>query len=175
MSFDLEIMPLCAVPVTWGRVRDRWRERLGERARPWLGLRPRLLRLGKGTAIGDDEPLVPGLDGYFELSGRSTLGLSASLNGPMMLDEHLYLEDYGRNLTPTETEDLAQQWRRVGYCFALTSGGGRPREEPAILIALACALAERCEGRIILMNDGYLDLDVGVYSPEHFERARWIV
>jgi hypothetical protein len=70
--------------------------------------------------------------------------------------------------------ELAEQWRRVGYGYEISSGGGRSAVEPELFIALACALADLCEGHIIVMNDGIFDLGVGVYAPARFSAARWL-
>ncbi|MCX4239613.1 hypothetical protein [Paraliomyxa miuraensis] len=104
---------------------------------------------------------------------ENTLSLTILPNEPE--DSELeYLRDYGRNLSPTEAEELAQQWRRVGHSFGLSSGGGRSHDEPRMLVALACALADASDGRVILMNDGLFSLGIGIYTPEQFEHAEWI-
>jgi hypothetical protein len=170
MSIDLDIAPLRATPVTWGALRARWGERLGDRA---FLIGPGIARrLGIGTVFDDGDALSPSSPVIFELATANTLSLT-SMRNQGNLDEREYLEDYGRNLSPAEITRLADAWRDVGVSYGLSSGGGRSSDEPSLLIALACAVGDLCDGRIIVMNDGVFDLGVGVYEPAQFALARW--
>lgn len=171
MSIDLDIAPRQAGTVRWESLRLRWRQRLGEASASMLGPEPKLRRIGDATPAADSDPLAPSSHFFFTLAVPCTLSLSVMPN-EANLDETLYLEDYGRNLEPPTIAELAEQWRHVGYYHEISSGGGRSRFEPELFITLACALADLCEGHIIVMNDRIFDLDTGVYTPAQFSIAR---
>lgn len=173
MSIDLDIAPLRATRVTWGPLLRAWRQRLGDEAAALLGPDPKLRVLGAGASVAEDATLEPPAHYYLDLAAPNTLSLSAMPN-TNDLDEVEYLEDYARNLEPRDATALALAWREVGYCYEVSSGGGRSPREPALFITLACALADMCDGRIIVMNDGIFDLGVGVYTAEQFASARWL-
>ena len=173
MSIELDIAPRRATSITWASLRRQWRARLGEAGAGLLGPDPRLCRMGNPEPVAEDDLLAPPSHYFFTLAGPCTLSLS-TMHNDGNLDETLYLEDYGRNLGPASITELAEQWRRVGYGYEISSGGGRSTVEPELFIALACALADLCDGHIIVMNDGLFDLGVGVYAPAHFSAARWL-
>jgi hypothetical protein len=171
MSFDLDIVPTRSAPFSAGALVAGWARRLDARA-ALLGAPPRLRRLGSGGVLADDEIIAAPSHVVFELAVANTLTLSASPNEGN-LDEREYLEDYGRNVDAPAIEGLAAAWRRAGYWYALSSGGGRSVDEPALLIGLAAAVADLCDGRVVVTSDGILDLGVGVYTPDDLARARW--
>lgn len=41
-----------------------------------------------------------------------------------------------------------------------------------LLAALAVAIAEACQGDVVLMHDGVFDLATGIYTPEQLRQAR---
>lgn len=172
MSIDLGIAPRRAADFDWGSLRRQWEQRLGDAGR-MLGPNPQLYHLGTATPVAEDERLVPSSHYSFNLVVPCTLSLSVMENAPD-LDESLYLEDYGRNLDAAMLAELAEQWRRVGHNYEISSGGGRSKLEPELFKALACALADLCDGHVIVMNDGVFDLGVGVYTPAQFSTAHWL-
>jgi hypothetical protein len=172
LSIDLNIAPRRAAGITWASLRRQWQQRLGDETAGLLGPDAQLCRIGAPTQVAEDERLVPSSHYSFNLVVPCTLSLSMMENAPD-LDETLYLEDYGRNLDAATIAELAEQWSRVGHNYEISSGGGRSKVEPALFIALACALADLCDGHVIVMNDGVFDLGVGVYTPALFSSARW--
>jgi hypothetical protein len=173
VSIDLDIAPLRATRVTWGPLHRAWRQRLGDEAAALLGPDPKLRVLGAGASVAEDASLGPPGLCFLDLAAPNTLSLSA-MPSTNNLDEIEYLGDYARNLEPTDATALALSWREVGYYYEVSSGGGRSPNEPTLFITLACALADICDGRIIVMNDGLFDLGVGVYTAEQFASARWL-
>lgn len=173
MSIDLNIAPQKAGAITWGNLCRQWRHRLGEAGADMLGPEPQLCRIGESVPVAEDDLLVPSSHYFLTLAVPCTLSLSVMDNSGN-LDETLYLEDYGRNLDAARIAELAEQWRRVGYYYELSSGGGRASNEPALFIALVSALADLCDGHVIVMNDGVFDLGVGVYTPAQFSTTRWL-
>jgi hypothetical protein len=173
VSIDLDIAPLRATRVGWGPLLRAWRQRLGDEAAALLGPDPKLRVLGAGAAVAEDAALEPPGHYSLDLAAPNTLSLSAMPN-KNSLDEIEYLKDYARNLEPRGATALALSWRGVGYYYEVSSGGGRSTNEPALFVTLACALADICDGRIIVMNDGIFDLGVGVYTAEQFASVRWL-
>jgi len=108
---------------------------------------------------------------FFTFAVSNTLSLTARPN-KNNLNEQEYLQDYGRNIDSETVRDLAQRWREAGHFYGLTSLMGRSLPEPHLFVGLASALATVCRGYVIVMNDGILDLGVGVYSPEQFKLAQ---
>lgn len=172
MSIDLDIAPQKAGSITWANLCRQWRRRLDEAGASLLGADPQLRRIADSMPVAEEDLLVPPSHYFLELGVPCTLSLSIMHNDGN-LDETLYLEDYGRNLDPARIAELAEQWRRVGHNYEISSGGGRSNVEPKLFITLACALAELCDGHVIVMNDGIFDLGVGVYTPAQFSTARW--
>ena len=173
MSVDLDIAPRQAGAFTWASLCRQWGQRLDTGGADMFGPHPQMCRIGSMTPVAEDERLMPPAHYFFRLAVPCTLSLSVSANKDD-LDETLYLEDYGRNLDPARIAELAEQWRRVGHTYGISSGGGRSKVEPELFIALACSLADLCDGHVILMNDGVFDLGVGVYTPAQFSSARWL-
>lgn len=172
MSIDLDIAPQQAGGMTWADLRRQWRQRLGDAGADMLGLEPKLCRIADSMPVAEDSLLTPPSHYSFALAVPCTLSLSIMRNDDN-LDEALYLEDFGRNLDAATMAELAEKWRRVGFYCEISSGGGRSAVEPVLFIALACALADLCDGHIIVMNDGRFDLGVGVYAPTQFATAQW--
>lgn len=173
MSIDLDIAPQRAGDITWGSLCRQWRQRLGGADAGVLGPNPQLCHIGGTTPLAEGDPLVAPSHYFITLAVPCTLSLSIVANDDQ-LDEDLYLEDYGRNLDSARIAELAEQWRRIGHTYGISSGGGRSSVEPQLFVALACALADLCDGHVIVMNDGIFDLGVGVYDPSQFSTARWL-
>jgi hypothetical protein len=173
VSVDLDIAPSQAKVIDWASLQRRWIQRLGAAGASMLGPNPQLCHLGKNAPVAEGERLDPPAHYYFTLAVPSSLSLSIMANADD-LDESLYLEDYGRNVDPARISELAEKWRRVGHTYGISSLGGRSRSEPELFTALACALADLCDGHVIVMNDGVFDLGVGVYTPEQFSTAHWL-
>lgn len=172
MSVELDIAPTRPFTLTWRELALAWRKELGPRAEALLGAAPELRRLAGAAAIDADEVLDPSGDYVFALAAPGTLALSLSPTQGM-LDEHSYLDDYARNLTPPQVQALADAWARVGSYLEITTHAGRAPHERELFLALACALATRCDGSILVMNDGILDVGVGAYTADEFRHVRW--
>jgi hypothetical protein len=170
MSIDLDIFPTSKRGVCWRNIEDRLQALLGASSHELLGDHPALWHLSSHTVMGDDDNLTPNNSYYFALAVPNTLILTVMPNQGN-LDEHEYLEDYGRNLAPVVIQELANRWHKVGYYYELTSMMGRSKPEPELLIALTSAIADVCSGYIIVMNDDIFDLGVGIYTSEQFRQA----
>jgi hypothetical protein len=172
VSIDIDIAPLLPSSITWGALRHSWADRLGNDAAILLGPTPLLRRLGTNELVPNHEMLAPSTKAFFELAVPNTLSLAVSLNEGN-LDELDYVDDYGRNLSPSEIQRLADAWRQVGWTYGLTSLGGRSPKEPTLLRTLACAIADLCDGRIVLMHHNVFSLDIGVYTSSQFAQSSW--
>jgi hypothetical protein len=172
VSVDIDVAPLRPVSITWAALRRSWSERLGTDATLLLGSPPRLRRIGADAIVADDETLTPSSPMYFELATPNTLSVTVTLNKDS-LDEFKYLCDYARNVADQDIAILVEAWQKVGWTCGLTSLGGRSSREPTLLRSLACAVADLCDGRIILMHRDIFDLDVGVYTAQQFAASRW--
>ncbi|MES2639532.1 MAG: hypothetical protein V4850_08600 [Myxococcota bacterium] len=170
MSVDLDIAPMRSDAPTWAAVAEAWARRVGDPR--LLGPDPKLCRFGDTVAVPPNTLLVPPAHYFLTLPAPSTLSLSVRPNEGN-LDEAEYLEDYGRNLAPAQLAELTEGWRRTGRSYGISSLGGRSTHEPELFLALACALADVSDGRVIVMNDGILTLGVGVYTANEFAAARW--
>lgn len=172
MSVDLDIAPRRAGYISWTSLCRQWRQRLGDSSADMLGPEPQLRHIKGSEPVAKGDLLVPTSHYYLTPAVPCTLSLSIMSNEGN-LDETAYLDDYGRNLAPARLAELVEQWRQVGYCYEISSSGGRSSFEPQLFIALACAIADLCDGHIIVMNNGNFDLGVGVYTPTQFSAASW--
>lgn len=168
MSIDLIVLPCVKGTARWSDIWHQWVQTLGP-FRDCLGERPALCRLGSETPIAEQETLQ--IDGYyhFVLAAPSTLSLGVESNAGNY-DEQGVVEDFGRNLSPEAIAGTVDCWRSAGFCYSLTTMGGRGEHEPGLFVALAAAVAETCRGHVIVMNDVF-DLSIGVYSAQEFSRA----
>jgi hypothetical protein len=180
MSIDVDIVPTSPTLVCGGEIITRLRENLTASDSQLLGESPGLVELRTKQPLAPDRPLALKTSYYFHLAIQNTLGIMAFLNTDNI--EVDYLEDYGRNLDRETIRTLAERWRKAGHHYEITSFAGRGPHELRILVALAAALADACQGYVILMDDNFFDLDVGVYTPEQFkqatpvrpEKGRWV-
>jgi hypothetical protein len=172
LSIDIDVLPLRPELITWDELSRAWARRLGADV-ALIGISPVMRRLGSKAVVSPGEPLAPSSQTYFELAVPSTLALAVSPNTDGV-DEAEYLTDYARNLTPVEIEPLVAGWAKIGWTLSLTSFGGRSPQEPTLLRALACSLADLTSGRVVLLHRDVFDLDIGVYTADQFAMARWV-
>lgn len=172
VSLDLDVVPTRPSPVSWSRLRERWRARLGEDALEVLGAAPSCFRLRTLREVDSDDLFGPGGVYVFRLHAENTLTLGVSSNEDD-LDEYEYLSDYGRNISRALVSQLAAEWATAGYGFTLSSLAQRPRWEPRAMVTLACALADETGGVVLLMDDWAFNLGVGAYPPDEFVCAQW--
>ncbi len=171
MSLEIEIVPTRLSQLYWKDIEARWRAGLSPALNLLLGQTPRLYRLKTREVHPPNIPLIWDKGYYyFELAVPNTLGLSLTSNIGV-IDEVEMLEDFGRNLEPDTIHSLAATWRQIGHTGEISSFGGRGPQELPLLVALGAAVAELCEGYIILMHSNFFDLDAGVYRPEEFRKA----
>jgi hypothetical protein len=171
MSVEIDVLPL-GNPSNWATVREIWIRSLSADADHLLGPSPILRDLGSREEIGVEEELAPITMALFDIAKKNTLMLSVVQNEGGVA-ELRYLEDHARNIGPTEMWRIASAWHDRGYFYMLTSGGGRSIEEPRLLITLAAALAEATAGLVLLPNDKWFSVGVGVYTPAQFREVRW--
>lgn len=170
MSVDLDILPTALQLARWGDIKYVLKELLGP-SEVLLEGHISLVELHSKTIVSECERLMLNSHYYFVLSTPNTLGLSVSPNKGN-LDEHIYLEDFGRNLTPLATRSLVERWHAAGCIYAVTSMGGRSLLEPKIFVALATAIAYISKGYVIVMDNGIFDVSIGIYSAEQFKRVK---
>jgi hypothetical protein len=176
MSIDVQVIPT-GPPARWVDVRNRLLgSNLPSGARDLLGESPDLLTHGCHRAIALDEQLAPGSHYYLRLREDNTLGLSLDDGVTTDPDEPLsYLEDFGHNIDPVTIQEWALRWERAGYCYRVSSWAGRHPCELPVFVALATVLAELSGAVVMVEDEGWFGVGVGVYSPDVFRRGVWDV
>jgi hypothetical protein len=170
MSIDLYIIPTISNVITWGELLAKFLELLTPEEREPIG-EPSLIKARSHDIAELSEKLL--IYHYYSLSLAvpNTLSFGCFENTAVSLDELSFVEDYGRNLERASIQTIAQQWQAVGYTYEVTSGGGRSRWEPPLFVALSAALADLCQGYVIVM-DSCFTLDIGIYSSQQFRPAK---
>lgn len=174
MSIDFDVAPLRPVRITWSKVAERLPHELPSSLSALLPQVP-LLRLTRDQSVVDSEAeLRPELIGWMDVGYPSAVGLGIFGNEAVALDEHLVLEDFGRNLSVDEQRQIALAWRDVGYHFELTSTAGRAKGDQDLMAALAITLAVLTDGVVITEdNYGAMGTGVGAFTPDEFRVAVW--
>jgi hypothetical protein len=170
MSIDLYIIPTISNVITWGELKTKFLELLTPEEREPIG-EPSLIKFRSHDVAQLSEQLL--IDCYYSLSlaVRNTLSVGCFENKLMCVDELGFVGEFGRNLERASIQTIAQQWQAVGYTYEVTSGGGRSRWEPPLFVALSAALADLCQGYVIVM-DSCFTLDIGIYSSQQFRQAK---
>jgi len=128
--------------------------------------------LGSEQSMPADSVFKAG--GHYQLimTGNSTITIAFEETES---DDDCYeiemLEDYGRNLTPSELELTASEWKLKAYTVKICSYAGRAVSELRIMKDLAVSIAEALEGKTIIMSQEVLNISVGVYSPEKINES----
>ncbi|HNT76539.1 MAG TPA: hypothetical protein PKH77_16120 [Anaerolineae bacterium] len=170
MSVDLDILSTSPTVICWNDVKDRLKELLGPLASV-LGENSVPVILRTHEALNPDKPFSFEDSYGLNLEIQNTLGIHVWSNVKYPIERD-YLEDYGRNLSLEVVEDLLDRCRSAGHHYGIGSFAGRGPHEFQIMAALAVAIAEACQGYVVLMNDGIFDLATGIYAPEQFRQAR---
>ena len=174
MSIDLDIFPTSPEYFYWGELKDKFLELLTPEDMQRLG-KVSLCKLGSNEMVAEDTKIsIPDDKNhnyyYLSLDIPNTLGMHICKNEPNYVIELDTLEDFGRNLDAVTIQTLTHKWKSVGYVYGVTSMAGRSKWEPPLFVALAAAIANLCQGYVIVMSDNFT-LDVGVYTPEVFQQA----
>lgn len=169
MSIDVDIMSTTLEIVRWGDVVTSFRRALDSTINEILGEHLVLRAQNSHETVNPTDHLSLNKSYYLELSIPNTLAISTAANAGN-INEHDYLEDYGRNLPIIIQNNLVSRWHIAGHYYEISTTIGRGKFEPQLFVALASAVAQSCEGYVIIMNKSF-DLDVGVYSPQDFRNA----
>jgi len=172
MSVDLDILSTSPTVICWNDVKDRLKGLLGPLASA-LGENSGPVTLRTHQALEPDAPFSFEDSYSLNLEIQNTLDIHVWSNAKYPIGRG-YFEDYGRNLTPETVEDLIDRCRSAGHHYEIGSFAGRGPHEFQIMAALAVAIAEACQGYVVLMNDGIFDLATGIYAPEQFRQVRRI-
>ena len=155
MGIDLDVIPLVGETVPLAAVLDCL---AGE------GMTSTFRKLGTERQVRRDEGLE--IDGAYEVGTSGNLMLYVN---PTDEDDEDYeqdmLEEYGRNRSALETEEVCKQWAKVGYSFTVSSGVGRTREDSSLQKHLVAALARATNGFVIVEDNDVLSLSIGIYPP----------
>lgn len=85
-------------------------------------------------------------------------------------DDKEDIDDYGKNLSLEQKQELYEKWCAIPFSYYLSSGGGRTLLEPKIMIVLASALARHCNGMVIMNESSFFKIETGIYNPEELMR-----
>lgn len=174
MSVDVGIFPTQDNLFTWQELRDAW-QAINRTREDLPQFRANLVEIGSERVVNDEESLSMKKPYYFELGFPNTLGLMKCLNKGN-LNERDYLEDAGTNLSTEAIEAYTRKWETVGYYYNLTSSGGRGIHELDLMITLSSAIADLCDGGVMLWSQGVFDPDRGIFTAEQIRavrRLRW--
>ena len=172
MSVDLIVIPTVSEFLFWDKIKTRFQRIITPEEKEAIGdISFIKFRAGFKEVIEDNHQLSS--IGVYSLRIKipCTLTISLFLNE----DENTaldFLEDYGRNLEAETIKTFAASWKELNYSYQITSFGGRSRIECSLFVALTSAIASKCNGYVMVMENVF-DLEIGVYKPEQFKLAKW--
>lgn len=169
MSIDIEIVPMLMKRTTWEELLKLWKNYLQDyESKALLGSNPKLKFLGNGELVSPQIPLILNKSYIFDLAIDNTLLLSFFSNENDPNEEVNVLEEHGVNLSISQIKEIAQVWNKNDFNYDVTTFGGRSRQEPRLFTSLVCALAETCNGYIIVKNSKLFSTGLGVFTIEEF-------
>ncbi|MGD1919420.1 MAG: hypothetical protein ACFCAD_11325 [Pleurocapsa sp.] len=177
MSIDICVFPTNPEKFCWGELRKKIFEllnsediqKLEQKSLRWLGSDKIMLENENISFLNNKDRAYF----YLPIDASNSLGINIRENEPNYVSEKDMLEDFARNLDAATIQALIQKWKTVGYVYGVDSNGSKIQYEPFLLTALATAIAFLCEGYVIVMSNDFT-LDIGVYTPEEFQKARTI-
>lgn len=171
MSVEVDIIPTRRKPFSWSEVLDRIDfNELSEDAANLMENEPTLFHISSGQLLATDEAVHPEPTKVLGISGTSTLVLSILRNSEAVGPDEEYVREYGKNLSVPCIDVLIGAWVLAGYSCTVESFGGRSRAEPELFIAIAAAIAEVCQGYVLVLDRDCFSLPPGAYTPEEFRR-----
>jgi hypothetical protein len=173
MSIEVKVFPTTSAIATWGSIRKSLCD-LGGTKRTDFGYATSLIEVSSKKPLRLEQQLSMGHGYYLEFVVKNTLGISVFDKADDLDEANLefdYLNDYGSNLNAYEGEALAGRWKVARHFYEISSFGGRGNDESSLFIKLAAAIAYASLGYVVVTNNGFFDLGIGVYTPESFERT----
>lgn len=169
---QVHVLPL-GEPPQWGTVRKNWREALSEDRKRLLGTNPALWNVKNLTDVGVQDRIFEVSTMMLDLQFNNEISIRVFDELGDLLERCLFIYDIDK-ISNEDLNRLAPLWAKRGYFVCVSSGSGRSSEEPALLIALAAALAEAAGGVVVLPNSKYFSLPAGIYTASEFREARWV-
>jgi hypothetical protein len=163
MSLDISIIPAGTSKLTAGRLANTMAGYCSTSDEPIF----RFKILGNEYAMSDDDVLRVGE--HYQLIGAGELTLTIAFE-ETDLDDKDYeidiLEDYGKNLSSDDIDPIVKNWKSNAYTVKLSSYVGRTNHELNIMKCLAVSLAEALDGLIVINNNDFLNIPIGIYFPD---------
>jgi hypothetical protein len=163
MSLDISIIPVGASELTAGRLANTMAGYCYTTDESIF----RFKVLGDEDAMPDDDVFRVGE--HYQLIGAGELTLTIAFE-ETDLDDKGYeldiLEDYGKNLSSDDIDPIVKSWKSNAYTVKLSSYAGRTDRELNTMKCLAVSLAEALDGLIVINNNDFLNIPIGIYSPD---------
>ncbi len=175
MSYDLRVIPTLPRTFTWGELATKLAAHLKT---PWIkelvGNTPGLTVSNVRLAVAASQPIevqkedINGCSFYaFEFAQPVTLSLWVHANrldtGEEPLNRKLFIDDCGSNLDYLENDQVFEAWSRCGVYFEVSSYPGRHKHEMAFMKHIVIAIAELCDGYVVINNDYPSNIGTGFF------------
>ncbi len=181
MSFGVRIIPTTSKRFTWGDLKGIWGELVFPYKDELLGKESQIRdsenqeNIKDGQLLGERlHDILDGSQVYeFQLEVPSAILLFINITNLSAFDEKETIEHYGINKDSDFIEDLWRAWQACGIFYSVKSYvGQRTKYEAKLLFTLVLAIANLCEGYILIYERHPFDLPVGIYSSEEFSHAK---